>query len=248
MNEAPSLSIIVPAFNSERHIAEAIGSIRAQGHPSVEIIVVDDGSTDRTPEVLESLAGPDLRYVRQENAGPAAARNRGLELARGDVITFIDADDLWPPGRIADQWPYMAPGSGVDVVLGLLQYFRDKADAPGGREIVEPFFLFVFGCGLYRRKVFERVGMLREDMRFAEDVDWFNRIRECGIAIRVLDKVGVLYRRHEGNMTRQQDRARKGFIEAVHRSLVRRRAVSGGRVDRLQKLDLPPGSSREERR
>jgi len=240
--------VIVPIFNGERHIAEAIGSVRAQGHPSMEIIVVDDGSTDRTPEVLESLAGPDLRCVRQPNAGPAAARNRGLELARGEVLSFIDADDLWTPDRLAAQWPHMAPGSGVDVVLGLLQYFRDRADAPGGREIVEPFFLFVFGCGLYRRSVFDRVGALREDMRFAEDVDWFNRIRECGVPIRVLDSVAVLYRRHEGNMTRRQDHARKGFIEAVHRSLARRRAATGGNVDRLQKLDLPPGSSREERR
>ncbi len=248
MNAAPQLSVIVPAYNGERHIAEAIASVRQQGHPTMEIIVVDDGSTDGTAQVVRSLAGPDLIYVHQANAGPAAARNHGVKLARAPIIAFIDADDIWTPDRIATQWPYMSPDSGIDVVLGLLQYFRESADAPGGREIVDPFFLFVVGCGLYRREVFDRTGMLPEDMQFAEDVDWFNRMRESGIAIKVLDSVAVLYRRHEGNMTRRQDPARRGFIDAVHRSLVRRRTASGGSIEHLKGLNLPPGSSREERR
>jgi glycosyltransferase involved in cell wall biosynthesis len=240
----PPISVVIPVFNGERHIAEAVASVRAQGHPELKIIVVDDGSTDRTPSVLAALAGPDLMSVRQANAGPSAARNRGIALARSPMLAFLDADDLWPHGRLAAQWPLMALGGGTDLALGLLQFFRDT---PGGREFMDPIFQFQFGCGIFRREVFDRVGPLREDMRFAEDVEWFSRVRECGAPVRVLDSVALWCRRHEGNVTRQEASARRGFVQAVQRSLARRRAFPGGRAAALDKMDLPPGTSRKER-
>lgn len=236
------ISVVIPVFNGERHIAEAVASVRGQGHDPLEIIVVDDGSTDGTRAAIESLAGPDLRYVRQENAGPSAARNRGIALARGDVLAFIDADDLWWPGRLDAQLPHLAPDNGVDVVLGLIQFFRD---GPGGREMQEPIFNFHFGGGLFRRGVFSRVGPLREDLWFAEDIDWFNRLRESGVPLRILDGVALLYRRHEGNMTRRLTEARKGLLTAARRSLARRR-VGGGEARQLDRLDLPSGLRRGE--
>lgn len=240
-----SLSVVVPVFNGEAFIAEAVGSVRGQGHAPTEILVVDDGSTDRTAEVVRSLAGDDLRYIWQENAGPSAARNRGIRMSRGEVIGFIDADDLWPPSKLAEQLPHLAPGSGADVVLGLMRCFR-QVPLGEGREFSDDLFCFVMGCGLYRRGVFDRVGLLDESMRLGEDSDWFNRIREAGVPIKVLETAGILYRRHEGGVTRDIRRARRGFVQAVHRSLARRRRMGEGERRPPAPLGVPvarrPGS------
>lgn len=244
---APAISVVLPVFNGARHIAEAVASVRAQGHPQLEIIVIDDGSTDQTPAAIASLEGPDLRCDRQENRGPAAARNRGLALARGEIIGFIDADDLWPGDKLAAQLPHLAPGNGIDMVIGLTQYFRQREGSPSGRESLEAFFCFVMGCGLYTRGAMEKVGPLNESMRYGEDTDWFHRAIEAGVPMRILESAGILYRRHEGNITRNVRRAREGYIEALRSSLVRRRAAGGGRARPLEGLHLPPAASRGRR-
>ena len=95
------ISVIIPVHNGQKFLRESVKSILAQGHDPLEIIVVDDGSTDDTPAVIESL-GDRVRTVRlDQNCGPATARNVGIGGARGSVIGFLDVDDLWPPGRLA---------------------------------------------------------------------------------------------------------------------------------------------------
>ena len=98
----PLVSCIVPAFNGERFLAEAIESILAQSYSNVPIIVVDDGSTDATPQVAARFEDR-ITYVRQENAGPATARNRGLKEVEGEFIAFLDADDLWEENKLERQ-------------------------------------------------------------------------------------------------------------------------------------------------
>ena len=100
----PSISVVIPTYNSSLVLTEAIASVRAQNWENLELIVVDDGSSDQTPQVLDSLEADDLRCIRQENAGPAAARNVGIAAARGDWIAFLDADDLWLPGKLRTQF------------------------------------------------------------------------------------------------------------------------------------------------
>lgn len=102
-NRAPSVSVVIPAYNFATFLPETIVSVREQTHPRVETVVVDDGSTDETPHVLERLEGPDLRWTRTPNRGVSAARNRAVELAEGDYIAFLDADDLWLPEKLERQ-------------------------------------------------------------------------------------------------------------------------------------------------
>jgi glycosyltransferase involved in cell wall biosynthesis len=103
------VSVIIPCFNGARTIRRAVDSVRRQDYPEVEIIVVDDASTDETQEVIATLARPDLRVVRlPQNGGAAAARNVGIDLARGDFIAFLDADDEWLPGKLSAQIPVIA--------------------------------------------------------------------------------------------------------------------------------------------
>src|SRR5690349_13432849 len=101
-NQQPLISVIVPVYNGSDFLSEAIDSIRQQMYGSIEIIVVDDGSTDSTPQIIESFAN-SIQSIRQDNAGPAAARNAGIRLAHGEVIGFLDADDLWPPDKLKIQ-------------------------------------------------------------------------------------------------------------------------------------------------
>jgi len=108
---APSISVVIPTHNHAGFLPAAVGSVRSQGWPGIEIIVVDDGSTDGTGRVLDELAGDDLRVLRQPKAGAAAARNRGIAESRGDWVAFLDADDYWLPGKLAAQMSALAAGS-----------------------------------------------------------------------------------------------------------------------------------------
>lgn len=123
MTEASRLvSVIIPVYNGEAFLAEAVESIQRQNCHSLEIIIVDDGSTDSTGSVVASLQA-DVRYVYQpNNSGPAAARNRGLQMAQGNVIGFLDADDdLWPDNKLAVQLACLAAQPRTEIVLGYVQ-------------------------------------------------------------------------------------------------------------------------------
>jgi len=126
--DAPAVSVIIPAYNSAAFIAEAVESVRAQTFGDHEVIVVDDGSSDGTEEVVRRL-GAGVRYHRQPNQGPAAARNAGIGLSRGDLVCFLDADDLWMPEKLARQTAFMA----AHPEIGLL--FTDAIESHG--EIVQ---------------------------------------------------------------------------------------------------------------
>src|SRR5690606_28366702 len=117
------VSVIIPVYNGERYLAEAVHSILAQTVPTLEIIVVDDGSTDGTARVAQRF-GDAVCYVYQPNRGPAAARNRGLERARGEIVAFLDADDLWREGKLACQCARLEADPTLDIVLGHTQFVR----------------------------------------------------------------------------------------------------------------------------
>ncbi len=102
MND-PLVSVVVPTHNYAPYLTEAIESVLSQDYSRLEIIVIDDGSTDDTPAIVESLREPRVVYSYQESRGPGSARNRGTEMARGELIAFLDADDAWLPGKISAQ-------------------------------------------------------------------------------------------------------------------------------------------------
>lgn len=122
---APSFSVIIPAYNSETTLARAIDSVLAQSLPAQEIIVVDDGSTDGTPEVAARY-GEKLRYIRQDNAGVSSARNHGARAASGDWLAFLDADDWYYPDRLRLHAEWVQEDTALDFLTGDYEY-RDDA-------------------------------------------------------------------------------------------------------------------------
>jgi len=231
----PALSVVIPCYNMGRFLAESVASVLAQGHDGpLDIVIVDDGSTDDTAAFVAALAadGLPVRFVRQDNRGPGAARNRGIAEARHDLLAFIDADDLWHADKLRRQLPALLAEPERDFVLGHQRTFTLRPGAAEGSrdyELHPPQFIFLVGCGLYRRRTFERVGLFDETMRYSEDTDWFFRCREANLAYLVLPDVTVLYRRHAGGMTHGLDAVGKGYLAALKKSIDRRRALAAGK-------------------
>jgi GT2 family glycosyltransferase len=221
----PSISVVIPVFNACEFIAEAVGSVLAQRNPAVEIIVVDDGSTDALDAAVRALPA-DIRLFRlTTNKGPAAARNVGLKNAHGELVAFLDADDLWPEGSLAALTDALLADPAQAVVHGHAQLFR-RGDAADGIEYLgnpEESFASYLGAGLYRREVFSRVGLFDEDLRYSEDVDWYNRADETGIGVARLAIVTLLVRRHAGNMTRGKSLVELNHLRVFKKLLDRKR-------------------------
>ena len=222
----PLVSVVIPVFNGERFLREAVQSVLDQKYSPLEIIVVDDGSTDGTATVARSLP-ETVRYLHQTNQGPAAARNRGIEQAQGSLIAFTDADDLWPAAKLELQLPYLINDSKVDIVLGRIQQVLLSETVAGPTQAQETGFSVNLGSAVIRKSVFERVGLFDETMRYSEDVDWFMRAREGGAAIVTIDAVTLFYRQHDQNMTRGKSTSELNVLKALKKSLDRRRELSG---------------------
>ena len=195
------VSVVVASFNGERYLRETLESVFAQEYDSFEVVLVDDGSSDGTADIARSFP---LRYVYQENAGLPAARNAGVALATGELIAFVDDDDLWPRTKLAVQANYLRDHHEVGCVLGRNEWIVEDGVEPPKLER-DPIFDELGGIQLVtmmiRRSAFEALGGFDPTYRYAEDRDLFIRMREHGIAYAVLPEL-VLYKRlHGSNMT-----------------------------------------------
>ena len=225
----PLVSVVIPVFNGEKFLPEAVDSVLAQNYTPLEIVVVDDGSTDATAKVANGLS-ETVRYLHQTNKGPAAARNLGIKEARGSLIAFADADDLWPAGKLELQLPHFVEDSAVDIVMGKIQQVRLSKTDTGqteAEEFGEQTFSANLGSAVIRKPVFERIGLFEETMRYSEDVDWFMRAREANAKVVTIDAVTLFYRHHEQNMTRGKTTSELNLLKTLKRSLDRRRERSG---------------------
>jgi glycosyltransferase involved in cell wall biosynthesis len=183
MNE--TISVVVPTYNSASSLSTAIESIRSQNWADLEIIVVDDGSSDDTPAALNRLVGSDLRVIRQNNRGPGAARNRGIEIASGKWMAFLDADDVWLPGKLELQMSRLQS----DPLSGFA-YADSLRRAPDGAErmqrprresenIFSDLLLgpqFDLSTVIVRRDCFDRIGLFAPELRTGEDWDMWLRL------------------------------------------------------------------------
>jgi len=228
--ESLFVTVIIPVYNGENFIAGAIKNILEQNYASLEIIIIDDGSTDGAAEVITGF-NKHVRYVYQPNRGPAAARNRGIRIASGDVIAFLDVDDRWSRNALHRQARYLASNPSVDIVQGLIQKMRFDAPAEDGELIFKPSsspYRFInLGSALYRKSVFDKVGLFDETLRYNEDTDWFFRAWEHNISKAVLDEVTLFYRIHDGNMTHGVNLPHSGLIPLFKKHLERCRLRGG---------------------
>jgi len=221
----PLVSVVIPVFNGERFIADAVDSVLSQNYPALEIIVVDDGSTDRTGEIIQQL-NADIRYFKQENYGPASARNRGIRDASGEFIVFLDVDDLWPENNLNKLIEEMLHDAELEVTRGYAQmteYNTDTGEYDFAGNPRESFPDYI-GAAIYRKSAFRKVGLFDKMLKFGEDVDWFARAAEIKLKMKRLEEITLYVRRHGRNMTCGKNLLELNTLRVLKKSIDRTRA------------------------
>jgi len=229
----PLVSCIVPVFNGERYVQEALESIDRQTYRPLEIIVVNDGSTDNTQTVVENL-NMSLQYVQQANLGPAAARNKGVSVAKGDFLTFLDADDLWHQDKLIKQMTRFQAKPELDVCLTHLDHFMDSQSgwkslsAQGARRLTN-IPGYCTQTLLTKRSTFEKVGPFDDRLKHGDANDWFMRVGDYGLCVELLSEILVYRRLHTTNFSSQEHLVSlEEHLKIIKNSLDRRRQIGGG--------------------
>lgn len=231
-----TVSVVVPVYNGERFLGEALDSLLAQTRPAAEIIVVDDGSTDGSRALAERYAASDRRVIvlSQANAGPAAARNLGIAAATGDVLALHDADDIAAPrklelqvgmleadptlaGTMGDQRLLLEPGAPAPVWIQAREH-------DGRRRPTLPTMAV-------RRELFDALGAYDPSLRYGEDTDWVLRAGEAGYRIDFIDDVLVTRRVHDNNATQSTADVVRSQFEILARRVKRRQAEAAAATD-----------------
>ncbi|HEV8658844.1 MAG TPA: glycosyltransferase [Thermoanaerobaculia bacterium] len=236
----PRVTVIIAAYNYAQFIGEALDSVLAQTLTDWECVVVDDGSTDATPEIVKQWVARDsrFRYVGQENRGPNAARNVGLSRSSGDYVQFLDADDRLAPSKLAKHARYLDEHSDADIVYGPATFFRTEEpekilysrdgqlsrplmpQVSSGKEALrklQMFNIMPILAALTRRSVFDRVGKLNESVRTNEDWDFWLRCAIGGCEFRYVasEESLAFIRTHPQSASRSSERLIRDLIQAA---------------------------------
>ena len=230
MPKNPLVSVIIPVYNGQQLLQQAWQMLLDQAYSPLEVIVVDDGSTDETGVIAKTI--PQIIYLHQENKGPSAARNLGLEQASAEFITFLDIDDQYPAHKLQWQAAYLSEHPQIEVVVGGIKTIWSAGMQPrlSPFELENDMRAFVnLGASMFRRAAFERVGNFAEELLYSEDVDWFLRALEKEARIKIVKKPGLLYLKHPSSYSELagEKQMRTSFFYALQRSVKRRREPDG---------------------
>ncbi len=205
------VSVIIPVFNGEKYVSQAIGSVLKQTYSCLEIIVVDDGSNDSTWDILTGEQEKDsrIRIFKQKNQGSASARNHGVAMATGDFIALLDADDLMLEERIETQMQFLRGHPDLAAVSCLAYYINDQdkvigrnysdltSPMVGEQYLKEDKIIFCLQSGVIIRKhVLQELGGYRNDLLYGQDTELWNRLVERGFSLMVMPEILVKYRIH----------------------------------------------------
>lgn len=228
-NHAP-VSVVIPCFNAARYIGAAIGSVLAQTLRGDEIIVVDDGSSDDSAEVIAGF-GRQVRYFHQENQGISAARNSGIARASGACIAFLDADDLWTDDSLTSRRRHLADQADLAYVYGWVEPFispdmdADTRATIGKLPDTQPGR--VAGTILVRRQVFETVGLFDGGFKIGETMDWVARVDAAGHRSGDVGKVVLRRRIHGANTVIKERKMQGDYLRVLRAAIARRRGAAG---------------------
>ena len=230
---AADVTVVIPVYNAARYLRESVESVWRQTCPPGRIILVDDGSTDGTPQVADELCRngrqPSIHYVRQENRGPAAAINRGAEMIESSLLATHAADDIWVPQKI--EWQLGALMQGADLVFGHMQNFiSPELDAEAAARLrcpPDPMPGHNAATLLISLDTFRRVGPLDEHFRIGEFFEWYARAIDMGLRSVTLPEVVTMRRLHGGNHSLSRKTEAVGYAHVIKAMLDRRRAQRG---------------------
>ena len=224
MRNLSVVSCVIPVFNGERYLAAAITSALVQTPSILEVIVVDDGSTDATRSVAEAC-GASVSYLHQNNAGPSSARNLGITRASGEFVAFLDADDLWRPHKIALQVARFEAQPSLAISSGHMCNFTspDIGVDVATRSAPEPNLGSSF---MARRSLFDEIGLLDVSLRHRDLHEFVLRATDAGRVVEALPDVLVDRRIHDSNMSHNRNAEGELELIAIARARIARRRQS----------------------
>ena len=225
---SPLITCIIPVFNGERYLREALGSVFAQTYRSLDVVLVDDGSTDNTAAIAATYNGC-VRYVHQNNLGPPAARNMGIRAAMGEFIAFLDADDLWHPEKLERQIARFQARPELGYCVTYCQNFwipdlHDEAEKYRDHRVAQPLPGYVTQTLFARAAVFDSVGLFNVALAHSDSTEWFLRAAQKGTVMELLPDVLSYRRLHSENRSRLlASSSREEFLHILKMSLDSRR-------------------------
>jgi glycosyltransferase involved in cell wall biosynthesis len=228
----PLVSVIIPVYNCEQYLAEAIESALAQTYGPVEIIVVDDGSTDSSSGVARGFEDLGVRYFHQPNSGPGAARNLGVRMAQGSFFAFLDADDIWIPGKLSLQMAAFEDEAELDMVFGrVMEFLCPSSEASLKTEVKTgegPLAGYYPGTMVVKRESFFRVGPFATNWRVGEFIDWFSKADEEGLKSLIVPEVVTKRRIHDTNVGIRERHSQTDYLRILKQAMDRRREKEPG--------------------
>jgi glycosyltransferase involved in cell wall biosynthesis len=224
----PLVSVMIGVYNAAPYLGEAIESVLSQDYEPIELIVVDDGSTDGSAAIARKYAG--VQVIQQKNGGNGAARNRAVEEASGTLYAFLDADDRFTRGKLSLQKAALDADPQLDMVFGhVREFFSPELDDETRRMLrppaPEPMPWTAPNLMLIRRESFQRVGPFTTAVRVGVTVDWFARAAEAGLRHEILPEVVLERRLHTQNNGLREAASRSQYLKVIRHAMERRRAL-----------------------
>jgi len=221
-------------FNGEVYLEETLDSIFSQSHEPIECIVVDDGSDDMSASIVSGYSR-EIRYFYQDNQGPAAARNLGLEQASGEYISFLDADDLWHEEKTERQIRRLAARPELDYCIAKVQNFwipelQEEAERFKNHPRAQPMSGATSASLLARRSLFEQVGSFDPALQHCDAAEWFLRLREHKAVGEELPDTLVYRRMHHHNRSRQMARSSQIEFSRLLKNRIDRKRTDSNRT------------------
>lgn len=221
MNCRPLVSVIIPSYNREIFLNEAITSVLQDPYRPVQIIVVDDGSTDGTAAMIRKFSS-EVEYIFQPNSGAASARNTGLTRAKGMYFAFLDSDDLWVNEKLMRQMNVLEEDDESHAVFGYIEEFYEPA--PNSGQIPRILPGYNLGTMLIRAETFHTVGPFRTDLQLADAIEWLSRLLSMNVKTLLLSQVVYRRRIHGGNIGVEKRDQRIEYVRAIKSMLDRKRS------------------------
>jgi glycosyltransferase involved in cell wall biosynthesis len=227
MADAPTISAIVPVHNGAAYITDALRSIRAQLHPVSELIVVDDGSTDASADLVARFDSRAI-LIKQSQSGPGPARNTGAQNASGEWLAFLDHDDIWPPDRTGALLQGIAASPSAGFVCGrvLIEEISETTLDPRMRAASGSHLPILINSALIRRNVWLAIGGMDRAVERAEDVEFYLRLVDAGVPVAKIEATTLIWRQHGDNRSRVAKLDNAAMLSGMRAAIARRRKMT----------------------
>ena len=217
----------MPVFNTEKYVKEALDSIFSQTYKNFEVICIDDGSTDNSLSILESF-GDKIIFIKSINCGASESRNKGLRVAKGEYIAFLDADDLWVNNKLELQIKKLEENPDLDILFTNMQCFISPELSEEVKKLrycpPEIMAGYIPSSVILSKSLFEKVGYFDSRFKNGQFVDWLERAKYMGLKVGLIPEFLLLRRIHETNIgVRERADSNKDYLRIIKESLERKR-------------------------